>query len=85
MDSIGVETLVDGVCHFHEGVHTGLLRSDVRRCESLVLVQPPDVELVDGHNAFDLSGDGRENCACYRIRVSGYLLPVQCHALHPAG
>lgn len=67
VDSICVKTLVDRVCHIHEGGHTGLLSSDMSRCESLILVQPPNVQLMDGHNAFDLIGDGRENCPYYRI------------------
>ena len=67
MDSICVETLVDRVRHVREGGNTGLLSSDVSRCESLTLVQPPNVQLMDGHDAFDLIGDGSENCACYGI------------------
>ena len=67
MDSIRVETLVDRVCHVHERGHTGLLSSDVSRCESLILVQPPNMQLMDGYNAFDLIGDERKGCACYRF------------------
>jgi hypothetical protein len=54
MNAIRMQTLVDSVCDGHEGLHSVVTDGDVSGCESLLLVQPPDVQLVNGENAGDL-------------------------------
>lgn len=58
MDAVGVQALADGAGALHEIRHLVVRDYYVRRRDGLLLVESPDVQLVDGFDARDLG--------CYR-------------------
>jgi hypothetical protein len=50
-----METLVDGLGRLGEVGHGRIGDHNMHRCEGFALIQTPDVQLVDGEDAGDLS------------------------------
>ena len=47
VNAIGVEAFINHTCDLHEILDRIIGHNDVYRCERLLLIQAPDVELVD--------------------------------------
>ena len=48
MDTVRMKAFVHGFGRFRKVLHGRIGDHDVDRCQSLVLIQTPDVKLVDG-------------------------------------
>ena len=55
MDAIRMQTLVDNICNGHESCHIAVIDRDMSGGKSLLLIKSPDMQLVDGKNAFNLN------------------------------
>lgn len=60
MDPVGVKTFADGFRFVHKIHDTIFVEDDVDRGDGFVLVESPDVQLVDRIDSWDLVCDGRK-------------------------